>query len=58
MPNHQLKNVRRKAFQSINRKWSYISVGWANQMAHSPNVMRTIVNHDVDTHPEVITLPY
>lgn len=43
---------------SINRKWSYMSVGWANQMAHSDNVVRTIVNHDVDTYPEVLTLPY
>ncbi|WP_206731614.1 MBL fold metallo-hydrolase [Companilactobacillus metriopterae] len=41
---------------SINRKWSYISSGWANQMSHSPNILRTIVNHDVNTHPEIITL--
>lgn len=42
----------------INRKWAYMSIGWVNQMEHSKNVIRTIVNHDVDTHPEIITLPY
>lgn len=43
---------------SINRKWSYMSIGWINQMTHSDNVMHTLTNHDVDIHPEVITLPY
>lgn len=41
-----------------NRKAAITSLGWVRDMAHDPNCIETLANHDTNTNQHVITLPY
>ena len=40
------------------RKAAITSLGWVRDMAHNPNCIEALANHDTHTDPHVITLPY
>lgn len=43
---------------AVSRKWASMSVSWVNQLSHNSQIIETIVNHDPETSPKIITLPY
>jgi hypothetical protein len=40
------------------RKAAITSLGWVRDMAHDPNCIEALANHDTHTDQHVITLPY
>ncbi|WP_225048618.1 N-acyl homoserine lactonase family protein [Lacticaseibacillus kribbianus] len=41
-----------------NRKAAITSLGWVREMAHDPNCIEALANHNTTTDPHVITLTY